>query len=417
MASSSKAAVSRSSADASFSNAPAPSESHRPPSAISSRMTEIVSEDGDEYYPEGIAAAARPKTRGALGFANDSTRPPSAMSTQRSAWTQASPSRRALRDWKTSGTFGGAGAAFSNTSRPQSAASRTSRTSRTHVPSITSHAFFRPMSSQRLQAQRGTRPSTKDQDQDQSRSVASRDESMYEYPYHEAGTPPNRQSASAGSVHTLRPSPLIHQGHGQENANDAVPPSRGTEFTEDDHEHGHGPKHGPGAGHEHDRDYAPDRTTATASPNGEGTVQSLDDSVRPLHNKASSSNTTKPTHLNMDIMYQQGHAPPSPLQKSPHSFRSNFLRSGKGESPARNGTHTQTQNHARLDSYSASQRSTQSKMAQQGGSDAGLRNYQYFSGNTVFCWGGRLQNTRDRPMNLATGFLVILPSVLFLVFS
>ena len=408
MASSSKAAVSRSSADGSFSNAPASSESHRPPSAISSRMTENASEDGDEYYPEGIAAAARPKTRGSLGFANDSTRPPSAMSSQRSAWTQAPPSRRGLRDWKTSGTFGGAGAAFSNTSRPQSAASRTSRT---HVPSITSHAFFRPMSSQRLQAQRGTRPSTKDQDQAQSQSVASRDESMYEYPYHEAGTHSNRQSASVGSVHTLRPGPLIHQD--QENVNDAVPPSRGTDFTEHDHGHGHGPGHGPG----HEHDYAPDRTTATASPNGEGTVQSLDDSVRPLHTTASSSNTTKPTHLNLDISYQQGHGQPSPLQKSPHSFRSNFLRSGKGESPARNGTHTQTQNHARLDSYSASQRSTQSKMAEQGGSDAGLRNYQYFSGNTVFCWGGRLQNTRDRPMNLATGFLVVLPSVLFLVFS
>ena len=44
-------------------------------------------------------------------------------------------------------------------------------------------------------------------------------------------------------------------------------------------------------------------------------------------------------------------------------------------------------------------------------------NYQYFTGNTVFCWGGRLQNTRHRPINIATGLLVVAPSALFFVFS
>jgi palmitoyltransferase ZDHHC9/14/18 len=45
------------------------------------------------------------------------------------------------------------------------------------------------------------------------------------------------------------------------------------------------------------------------------------------------------------------------------------------------------------------------------------RNYQYFQGNTVFCLGGRLQNTRHRPVNIATGGLVVIPAVLFLAFS
>ena len=45
------------------------------------------------------------------------------------------------------------------------------------------------------------------------------------------------------------------------------------------------------------------------------------------------------------------------------------------------------------------------------------KNHQYFSGNTVFCWGGRFQNTRDRPVNIATGLAFVLPSGLFFGFS
>ncbi|KAF2452443.1 DHHC palmitoyltransferase-domain-containing protein, partial [Lineolata rhizophorae] len=45
------------------------------------------------------------------------------------------------------------------------------------------------------------------------------------------------------------------------------------------------------------------------------------------------------------------------------------------------------------------------------------KNYEYFTGNTVFCWGGRLQNARDRPINIATGILVLAPAGLFFGFS
>jgi palmitoyltransferase ZDHHC9/14/18 len=45
------------------------------------------------------------------------------------------------------------------------------------------------------------------------------------------------------------------------------------------------------------------------------------------------------------------------------------------------------------------------------------KNYEYFTGNTRFWLGGRLQNTRDRPVNLVTGFLVVLPAGLFFGFS
>lgn len=45
------------------------------------------------------------------------------------------------------------------------------------------------------------------------------------------------------------------------------------------------------------------------------------------------------------------------------------------------------------------------------------RNWEYFLGNTVFCMGGRLQNTKARPVNIATGAFVILPCILFFIFS
>ncbi|KAF7559606.1 hypothetical protein G7046_g4535 [Stylonectria norvegica] len=45
------------------------------------------------------------------------------------------------------------------------------------------------------------------------------------------------------------------------------------------------------------------------------------------------------------------------------------------------------------------------------------RVHQYFDGNTVFFLGGRWQNTRGRPINIATGLLVILPCILFFVFE
>jgi palmitoyltransferase ZDHHC9/14/18 len=45
------------------------------------------------------------------------------------------------------------------------------------------------------------------------------------------------------------------------------------------------------------------------------------------------------------------------------------------------------------------------------------KNYEYFAGNTVFFGGGRLQNTRDRPVNIATGLMVLVPAGLFFGFS
>lgn len=45
------------------------------------------------------------------------------------------------------------------------------------------------------------------------------------------------------------------------------------------------------------------------------------------------------------------------------------------------------------------------------------RNHEYYNGNATFFLQGRLINTRQRPLNLLTAFVAILPAILFFVFS
>ena len=302
------------------------------------------------------------------------SRPPSAAqnSSQRDTWSQPPPSRRGIPSpsgvggLRGSNVLGATGSPISTRDRSRSVSSRASRT---HVPSLTSHAFFRPMSSQRLQAQRGVRPNTTGQ------SGASEDGNS------ETASNVNRQSV--GSNLTFRQGPLIHQDP------DIPPPSRGTDFTEQD---------------------GPDRATANTSPTGHGTVQSMTESVRPLQNRSSNP---RPNHLDLHKTYKQGHSMLSPPSKSPRSFRSSFLLpTPKGDVQPINDN----RGRERLSSGASSPRSSRTKLHQEVKRETD-RNYQYFAGNTVFCLGGRLQNARDRPINIATGIFVVLPGVLFFVYS
>lgn len=371
------------------------------PSVTSSRMTDIPSEDDDEYQPEGLATRQSSARR-----ANDPDRPPSSMSRPS---TKATPSRRgtpfsgtsgASVGWRTGGAFGGPGGSISNTSRPQSA---NSRTSRTHVPSLASQAFFRPMSSQRLQAQRNNRPLVVQQ------SPASGDGLS------ETGS--NRRRHSLGSNATGQRVAAEHMdmNHGP------PPPSRGTQYTEQD-----------------------DRYTANPSPTGNATAQSIGESERPLQRKTSD---LRPKHPNIPKSYRQDSGALSPIEKSPNSFRANFFLPAKSNVPSQsnNGNqrsyypsgaskNTQTKvdggtaikPKVTTDCFSnnkffrradtASGKHRQSEADPRAVSKPGV-NYQYFSGNTVFCWGGRLQNARDRPLNIGTATIVIAPSVLFFIFS
>ena len=334
--------------NSSFPSALPNSGSQQAPSIISSRITDLASETDDQFLTEGQATDGRPTTAASI----DPNRPGSAVSSQTRPSTRPPPSRRGmgspakLASWRTGGSSGGPGDSMTNSSSPPSA---NSRTSRTHVPSLASHAFFRPMSSQRLQAQRGFRPTRVGQ------SSASVDGSS------EAGTYTNRHSL----VSDATPQQGLHIHN-----NDKRPQSRGTEFTEQD-----------------------DGGTIHASHTENATLRSMGGSARPLR-----SRSPHPRPMQLDIDKQ--------INGSPKSFRTNFHRAATSRK--------ETQGQERLSSSNNSP--TFAKKLPDPVTKAGL-NYQYFSGNTVFCWGGRLQNARDRPVNVASGIIVVLPTILFLVYS
>ena len=190
-----------------------PHAPQRPPSVISSRMTDVASDDGRDPEP-GPASMNPPEvhlqimqnTSEAISRPGTST---TGVSANRTPWAQSSPSRRGQVPGVAGRHISRSGSTSTSTAgRPQSAASRT------HVPSLTSHAFFRPMSSQRLQAQRsGSRAPTPGQ------YGASDDGSA------EDGNNTARQSLQSNQ--TPRAGPSI-----SEDQELPPPPSRGTEITE-----------------------------------------------------------------------------------------------------------------------------------------------------------------------------------------
>lgn len=340
-------------------------------SILSSRMTDIASEDGGEYVadPTARSAAQSSSQRRSIQTGDGVSRPNTGVtgaSSQRGAWSQAPPSRRGFVPVNAQrGSIPGS-VSSSNITRPPSA------TSKTHVPSLTSHAFFRPMSSQRLQAQRGgSRPPAQ--------------QGMADDGSAEGGSSVARNSVISNQ--TARQSPGIHEdGDGQ------PPPSRGTEMTEQE---------------------TMERVTANTSPtHGHHPTGSLSESVRPLQRNPAN---TKGLSLNIDKSYKNGGGLPTP-SKSPRSFRSSFLLPTRGDA-APNSPNRSTQGREKLESVASSPGLTPVDPPKKMGKQNLGSNYQYFTGNTVFCWGGRLQNTRHRPINVATGLLVLIPGVLFFIFS
>lgn len=238
--------------------------------------------------------------------------------------------------------------------------SRQSSAPSTHVPSLASHAFFRPMSSQRLQAQR-SRPNHVTQ---QAPNIDG---------FGEMGSGANGQGMGSNAAGQPQ-RPICHD-------TDLPTPSRGTDFSEAD-----------------------EADTINASPTGNATVQSIGDSERPLQTESSkkepkyqSPNDSKhSTEINQ------------PVQKNNMTFSANFyvstkrdmLELGEGRGPNLGPS-------PNAPAVSASAGKT---------SQPGI-NYQYFSGNTGFCCRGRLQNARGPRANIITAVLVLLPTALFFGFS
>lgn len=266
------------------------------------------------------------------------------------------------------GSVGG-GKSTETSSRPQSPPLSVSRT---HVPSLTASGFFKPMSSQRLQAQRLGRPNT----------------ARTSYTARTAQSTPaddRTDAESRRSLSTSRQGPYAPMPE-----HERAPPSRGTEFTDP---------------------VIHDRTT-NASPLGNSTTRSLSDGLRLLNERSTQHESTsraKPQQLNLSNLK------PDTPQKSPLSFRSGLSFSSKRKPAGYGHQHLSSngtsQNDANAPLPSAlAPRYNQKRVLQS-------KNYEYFQGNTIFWLGGRLQNARDRPINIATGVILVLPAILFFVFS
>lgn len=338
-------------------------------SVLSSRMTDIASEDGgDRVADSAVLPTPQGYQRGSAQAGDVGSRPSTAVtgvSSQRGAWSQAPPSRRGPPPLAQRGSVSGS----TSGGRP------TSATSRTHVPSLSSHAFFRPMSSQRLQAQRGSRASMLQKETTNEGSVE-------------------------GSNSIERQNSVTSDTTRQEAPEERPPPSRGTEVSEMTERvtANTSPTHG---------------YTSTSSPTHEhNATASLSESARPLQRPAGN---TKNLTLNVDGQYKGGGGPPTPL-KSPRSFRSSFLLPTRGDdtnSPSRS-----SKGREKLSSVASSPGLTPTHVLKPTPKTPNLgSNYQYFTGNLIFFWGGRLQNTRDRPVSIGTGFFVVLPGILFFAFS
>lgn len=341
-----------------------------PPSIISSRMTDIASDDGQETETNQQSQRRSPDL---------ASRPETARTgvSSRGAW----PSQRR--------TFASGIAAKRESIGSSSAASigRTgSMTSRSHVPSLTSHAFFRPMSSQKLQAQRGgtPRPPT------MSSSPNLEENSV------EVGGSVTRQSIISNPIAQVQRQRTLSDPE-----NPRPPPSRGTEMTEQE---------------------TLDRITANTSPShGHYATGSMSDSVRPLQRR--SDQNSQHLNIKIDKSYKDLANMPSPI-KSPRSFRNSFLmpKNDQGQQ-SRNRS---TEGAEKLSSSASSPQmhpvDTNGEPRSQGAREEGPKTksthvHQYFDGNMVFCFGGRWMNSRQRPINVATGLFVIIPCVLFFIFE
>ncbi|RYC55275.1 Protein S-acyltransferase [Xylaria longipes] len=332
-----------------------------PPSVISSRMTDIASQDGDAPGPSARKSGHATESRPGTAITGMS-------SSRGGGWSQPLPLRKGLQRGSVSGSIA--------SGRPLSSASKTSRS---HAP-LASHAFFRPMSSQKLQAQRGApRPPSIGQHRPSIDDLPDEDDQSHIAPHH-----------------ILVQSPASHTNQPTNDPDDVQPPpSRDTEITE-----------------------LYDRVTATTSPtHGHYPTTSVADSVSPLHRQQAKE---KGLSLNLDKSsnYRSAGNPPSPA-KTPHSFRSSLFMSGMGDSGA------SRPNHDMHGAEKLSSGASTPQMTPRPPTTAGTnteekrpnpqlgRNHEYFEGNTVFCLGGRLQNTRHRPINIGTGFLIVLPAALF----
>lgn len=244
---------------------------------------------------------------------------------------------------------------YSGTSRPQSPESTTSRT---HVPSLTAQGFLRPMSSSRLQQQRLSNLRAARAARESARTVASA-----EPPPDDEDTRSIRLGPFVSMPKQHRPTTSITTGYTESEAAENYDTLSQQGRSE--------------AGNEYFREGSPQKRQVPA-----------------------------PLDLRNSLKISPGQDQPL---RSPHSFRSGLSIGGKQVfSPS----------HQHLPSNEPSPRYQEMQEKQYIAQQSALgKNYEYFEGNNIFWLGGRIQNARDRPFNILTGILIVVPSILFFVFS
>lgn len=339
----------------------------RPASIVSSRMTDIASDDGEEPQIQ----QSRPAQRRSL--VPSESRPGTARTGVSSKSNRPHPQQ--LRNNYLTGVAAqrgsvGGGSIASSVGRPGSTKSRS------HVPSLTSHAFFHPMSSQKLQAQRGgPRPLAAPKQPEPLR---------------------DSRSTATSNLQQSPTSPLTRDPR-SDDGSFVAPPSPGTEVT------------------------GVDRTANTSPTQGHHTTHgSISESMRPLQKKKFENQNL---NISVDKSYAERSSSIAGALKSPRSFRSSFLLPGMNDA-SQSSAHRNLEGVEKLSSGASTPRAdaarrgaaTEPKAPQPEPSRIG-KVFEYFEGNTIFCFGGRWQNSRQRPVNVATGMLVVAPTVLFFVFS
>lgn len=247
----------------------------------------------------------------------------------------------------------------SGTSRPQSPESTTSRT---HVPSLTAQGFLRPMSSSRLQQQR-----------------------------------------------------LANLRNARSTRNDARPSTGATFRTEDDDTQSvRSNRTGPYVSMPPQHRLTASITTAyteseAAEHYDEASQPGMSDTGRYFQHSEPEKRSI-PAPLDLSKALNVAGLKEKALQ-SPHSFRSGLSIGSKqiiqsSHEPLRSTAPSPAPRYQEVSEkrFDVAQQSAMGK------------NYEYFEGNNTFWLGGRIQNARDRPINILTGLFLVVPAILFFVF-
>ena len=272
-------------------------------------------------------------------------------------------------------------------SRPESPA-----TNQTHVPTLTSHAFFRPMSSQMLQQQRAQQSSNPLQQG----SVANRPSSdTFRTETDGSTSKTDRTDRAAPKARSRQPSNAsirtVREGTATTLEDDIppVPPSRGA-IT-------------PTPTYDIEAENKTDGGYTVAS----GVSRSSSAPLQPAAGAGQQPATRIMTG-----------APTSVENKS-----SRTLRTSLGLGPRSAGIDKETrpgfeEGHQRLASDESSSHRYPEKPLPPDPEPLPIgKNYEYYVGNANFFCGGRLLNTRSAPLNTVTFFLTFIPGILFFAFS